>query len=139
MNWKTHCSVYNLSFFTICLVDPNSLLSFILFVFSTDKSGDFVGRSAVARRPIRKLPAPPKRTSHANVVKLNTGSGLGSGSGSGSGSGLVPEVRKQRSLPAWPSSAAQEKQNENSKENSVSGRLSNFFRSVKFTRYIHLI
>ncbi len=89
------------------------------------KSGDLIGRATAARRPIRKLPAPPKKTSQAHVVKLNTGPN---------------EFRKQRSLPTWPGTpgkpvtSAKESGSSPKEIVTVSGRLSNFFRSVKLTK-----
>ena len=82
------------------------------------KSGDLTGRTSAGRRPIRKLPAPPKRTSHAHVIKLNTGH---------------DETRKQRSLPTWPQVKPEVVNNQKDLV-TVSGRLSNFFRSVKLSK-----
>ena len=102
---------------------------------SNERAGQpFIGRVSVGRRPIRKLPAPPPSSSRqAHVVKL------------GQSSQAIENARlKGRSLPSWPQKSSQNHQNgsaikggvENNKNQLATtyGRLSSFFRSVKFAR-----
>ena len=87
-----------------------------------DKNFNFIGRSDATRRPIRKLPAVPS-AKQAHIIDLTSLNNRGS-----------DKTKVSRTLPTLPSLG-------NPKTSSGwlrPNRLSNFFRSVKFSRSVVL-